>query len=113
MDDKEQFFLKTTLGAIVVGHWFIIVGNTLAFFLLPFFSPWYIALPVMSYIALLCFSKVLDCPITKLENKIRKRMNLPEIKGFMGHYMIKPYKKAALKRKRKPKDGFDSYGMYR
>ena len=115
-ENKRELALKTTLYFIIIGHWLVIIGNLLAFFLLPFLSPWYIALPIMSYIGLLTFSRVLDCPMTKLENTIRQQMNLPEIKGFIGHYMLKPLKRAQVKKRiarRHKRDGYDSYGMYR
>lgn len=113
MDEREKLILKALLAFIVTAHWVIIVGNTLAFFLLPFFAPWYVAMPVMSYIGLLTFSKVLDCPITKLENRIRKRIRMPEIKGFIGHYMIKPIKRAKIRKRLNKPEEYDSYGMYR
>lgn len=92
-------FLKVALVAVVIFHWLVIFGNVSAFFVLPFYSPWYIALPIMSYIGLLTFSRVLDCPITKLENIIRKRMGLPEITGFLKQYLFKPLKRAKIRRK--------------
>lgn len=114
--DIRKLVVHIALIAIVVGHALIIVGNITAFLILPLLAPWYIALPLMSYIGLLTFSKVLDCPMTKLENSMRRRMDLPEIKGFIGHYAIKPLKRTQIRRrkaKEKQTENFDSYGMYK
>ncbi len=83
--------LRTALGFIVILHCTLIFGNITAFAILPFFTSWYIALPLMSYIGLLTFSRVLDCPLTRFENKLRRSLEIPEIKGFIGHYLVKPY----------------------
>lgn len=82
---------KALLAFVVVMHWVLIFGNIIAFWILPFYTSWYIALPLMSYIGLLTFSRVLDCPMTKFENRIRKNLGMPEVKGFIGHYLIRPY----------------------
>lgn len=34
-----------------------------------------------------------DCPVTNYENKLRKRLGLKRIGGFIGHYFIKPFRK--------------------
>tara|TARA_Y100000034_G_scaffold35064_2_gene43031 strand:- start:16455 stop:16922 length:468 start_codon:yes stop_codon:yes gene_type:complete len=88
---KSQKFLRASLALVVVTHWALIFGNFASFVILPFYTSWYIALPLMSYIGLLTFSRVLDCPLTKFENKIRRSLGMSEVKGFIGHYLIKPY----------------------
>ena len=55
---------------------------------------------------LISFSRVLDCPMTRFENKMRVQLGKPTIKGFIGHYFLKPYvrrkvRKAREKRKTK------------
>ena len=84
-------YMKALLAFVVMSHWAVIVGNVVAFAILPFYASWYVALPLMSYIGLLTFSRVLDCPLTKLENKFRRSMGLTEVKGFVSYYAIKPY----------------------
>lgn len=98
---NSQHLKKALLYFVVVAHWAIIFGNVTAFCLLPFYASWYVALPVMSYIGLLTFSRVLDCPLTRLENRIRRDLNLPEVKGFIGHYLIKPYVRFKRSRRKK------------
>jgi hypothetical protein len=47
----------------------------------------------MSLVLILTFSRVLDCPLTNLENYHRQRLGMKRIGGFMGHYFIKPGRK--------------------
>jgi len=98
--ENSQKLMKFFLVATIVGHWAIIIGNLTAFFVLPFATKWYVALPIMSYIGLLTFSRVLDCPITKLENKIRVKLGMPTIKGFVSHYLVKPYKRRKVAKRK-------------
>jgi len=48
-----------------------------------------VSLPLLAWILYLGFSKVLDCPFTRLENYLRRKLNLPEIKTFLKHYYLK------------------------
>lgn len=92
---------------VVIIHWIIVFGNFSAFFILAFEGltpsqdpPWYIALPLCTFIALITFSRVIDCPLTRFENKIRSRLGKDTIGGFMKHYLIKPYARAKRKIKK-------------
>jgi hypothetical protein len=98
-------YLKALLAFVICSHWAIIIGNVTAFAILPFYASWYVALPLMSYIGLLTFSRVLDCPLTRFENKVRTKLGLVEVKGFISFYAIKPYArfKRSLKKKRQNK----------
>jgi hypothetical protein len=91
---------------IVLLHWALVFANLSSFFILAYQGltpsqnpPWYIAAPLCTFIVIVTFSKVLDCPLTRLENKIRKRLGKNKIGGFIKHYLIRPY----VKFKRKPK----------
>ena len=104
---------------VVLLHHAVVLGNFSAFFIVAFqgFTPWglswYVALPLCTFIVLVTFSKVLDCPMTRYENKLRKEVGKPEIKGFVKHYIIRPYarfkynlkkaKRARLERKNEGK----------
>ena len=95
---------------IVILHWVVAIGNLLAFFILlaQGFVPnwgvsWYEALPMCTFIAVITFSRVVDCPMTRAENKVRKKLGKEQIGGFIKHYLIKPY--ARRKHKRKIKKG--------
>ena len=88
---------RSLLITVVAIHIIVITGNTAALVLLPFWVPWYISFPLCSYIFWILQSSVVDCPLTKLENKLRKRLEMREIRGFVGEYAIRPYRK--LKKK--------------
>ena len=94
---------RAILCAIITFHSTMVWANACSFFLIPFLEPWYVAAPIMSLILLLSFSKVLDCPLTTLENHYRKKLGLKRIGGFVGHYIIKPWRRLwgkRVKRKR-------------
>jgi hypothetical protein len=96
---------------VVLLHHAVVIGNFSAFFILafqgftPYGFPWYVALPLCSFIVLVSFSKVLDCPMTRYENKLRREIGKQEIRGFMKHYIIRPYARFRynLKKKKKAK----------
>ena len=75
--------------AVVTAHLAIIVGNLVALFCLPFLTPWYIALPIETVLVNLMFSSV-PCPLTRLESKLRQQLGMPEIKHFVGYYIVWP-----------------------
>jgi len=98
---------KLALCCIVLFHASMVGANLLAFFLVPFLEPWFVAAPIMSLVLLLTFSKVLDCPLTNLENYHRKRLGMKRIGGFVGHYFLKPIRK---RHGRKKEEGCEKEG---
>jgi hypothetical protein len=90
---------KLTLGCLVLFHGFIVGGNIVSFFVVPFLEPFYVSIPIMSLVLLLVFSRVLDCPLTNWENRIRQRLGMKRIGGFTGHYLIKPWRRSWGKKK--------------
>lgn len=78
---------------LVVFHMVVVVGNGVAFLVVPFLAPWYIALPICSFIFLISFSKHITCPLTDWENNVRMKLGKKKIGGFVGHYLIKPIRK--------------------
>jgi len=84
---------RASLCFVVVFHAWFVVANFLSFFVVPLMEPWYIAAPIMSLVLLLTFSKVIDCPLTLLENYYRKRLGMKRIGGFVGHYFLKPLRR--------------------
>ena len=84
---------KMLLCVLVMFHGFIVGGNLIAFFVVPFLEPFYVSIPIMSLVLLLTFSKVLDCPLTRLENHLRRSLGMKRIGGFFGHYLLKPIRK--------------------
>lgn len=99
-------FKHLKLLIVVLLHWIVVIGNFSAFFILafqgltPFGYPWYICLPLCSFIILISFSRVLDCPMTRYENKLRVQLGRPTIKGFIGHYFLKPYVRRKIRKQR-------------
>lgn len=88
---------RILLASVVVVHLMVVFGNAMALFVLPFTQPWEVALPLCSFIFWISCNKGGMCPMTAIENKVRKQLDMPEIRGFVKHYIIKPVFK--LKRK--------------
>ena len=82
-------------------HWIFLILIGVSIPLVLICEPFYISLPICGWIMHLAFSRVLDCPWTRLENVYRSKCGKPEIKTFIGHNIVKPYRK---KRNRLPKD---------
>ena len=84
---------KTLFKFIVTVHILVCIGNVISFFVLPFIEPPWIVLPCCSLIFFLSFQKEVQCPLTRLENIYRRKLGLPTIKGFVGHYFVSPLRK--------------------
>ena len=90
---KHKIFWECSLFTIIVLHFALLLGNCISFFLLPFLAPWYIAMPVMSFIVTLAFNRS-PCPITLLEDYIRwNKLGKPKIKKFIKYYIVDPIRK--------------------
>lgn len=84
---------------IAAFHFLVILVNLLAAFylladLISFSQnvPWYVSLPIITLILSLIYNRNAVCLLTHIENKLRKKQGLPEIKGFVRHYIINPFK---------------------
>lgn len=77
---------------VVVTHVVLMFFMAAAFFVIPFYQPWYVALPLEVFIVRLVFSRSL-CPLTELENTIRQKLGYKRIGGFVGNYFVRPIKK--------------------
>lgn len=80
------------LYAVVGTHMTVVFINLIAFFILPFTYPIYVWIPLNSFILITIFSRQL-CPLTRLENYLRQKVDKPTIGGFIGHYVVRPIKK--------------------
>lgn len=79
-------FWRGMLWAIVLFHFLLLFANLVAFIILPFYEPWYVALPVDCFLyRLMTVSSI--CPLTIYENRIRKILGIREIHTFIGHYI--------------------------
>ena len=74
-------------------HWIYLVLCGISFFLVIILEPFWISVPICGWIMYLVFSRVLDCPWTRLENYYRRKVGKPEIKTFIRHNIIKRFKK--------------------
>lgn len=80
------------LYSLVAFHFLVIIMCVSALFTLPFVEPWYIAWPLCSLIVNLMFSPI-PCPLTRLEDSLRRKLGLREIRHFVGFYIVHPIKK--------------------
>jgi hypothetical protein len=83
---------------LVTIHIILVIAFFIAFFLLPFYTSWIIAVPLMTFIFFFSTTRV-DCQLTNLENYIRKRLGLKKIGGFVGTYILKPLKNLYKRKK--------------
>lgn len=87
----KPFWLKPILYLLIAAHAAVVIGIALSFFFLPFKTPWFIALPLMSFIFFFSTNRV-NCQCTELENNLRKKLEMKPISGFVGHYFLRPFK---------------------
>lgn len=72
------------LRIVVLIHLVVCLANVFAVVVLPLRTPWYISVPLLTYLGGLWFGQ---CPLTLAENKIRQSRGLPEIESFSRHYL--------------------------
>ena len=80
---------KLILFLIQATHWTYLVLCGISSFLVVILEPFWISVPIIGWIMYLAFSRVLDCPWTRLENYYRQKCGKPKIRTFIGHYIIK------------------------
>ncbi len=76
-------------------HWVYLILCGMSAFLVVLCEPFWVSVPIIGLILHLAFSRVLDCPWTRLENYYRSKCGYREIKTFIGHYIVKPYRNRA------------------
>ena len=89
---KIDYLKKGLLYSIILFHAFVIIVNIAAFFVLPFYYPLWVWMPVCSFILTVTFTREI-CPLTRVENYIRTSLGMSRIGGFIGHYFVKPVKR--------------------
>jgi len=87
-----NYFDKLLLFIIQLLHWVFLIMTGISVPLVLIHEPFWVSFPICAWIMHLTFSRVLDCPWTRLENYYRQKCGRPEIKTFIGHYIIKPWK---------------------
>jgi hypothetical protein len=88
--------LWAALVALVILHFALVVGLVGSFFVLPFTERWCVSVPLCVFVYFYSTSAV-KCLLTDLENYLRQRLGLARIRGFVGHYFIKPFRKQRAK----------------
>ena len=76
---------------LVFVHGCLVIGIIFSFFILPFMAPWYLALPLCTFIWFFSTSQF-NCKSTEAENHLRVRLGMKRIGGFVGHYFVRPLK---------------------
>jgi hypothetical protein len=83
-----RIYLAFIITSHHIGIWIITASVPLLFIN----EPIWVALPLSAWIMHLALNK-LDCPYTRLENYLRRKLGLQEITTFISHYYKKPYHK--------------------
>ena len=81
------------LRLLVIFHHLGILGFLVSAPMLIIKTPFWIWLPLNTWILHLIFSPVLVCPLTIWENRLRRKLSLEQIDTFFKHYYIRPYKR--------------------
>jgi hypothetical protein len=89
---KIDYLKKGLLYSVILFHAFVIMVNILAFFILPFYYPLWVWMPLNSFILTVTFTREI-CPLTRVENYIRTSLGMSRIGGFLGHYLVQPIKR--------------------
>ena len=86
----SKTFYRICLSIIIVSHHIGLLIITASVPLLFINEPIWVALPISTWIMHLALNR-LDCPYTRLENYLRRKLGLEEISTFISHYYKKPY----------------------
>lgn len=84
---------KLSLYLLVTIHHLSIIGFIITPPLLIIYEPFWVWLPLNTWILHLMFSPAMVCPVTIWENRLRRRLGMDKIDTFVKHYYIRPYKR--------------------
>lgn len=84
------------LYVVIIVHHIIVLGVALACLFNLLFAPWYTGVIGCVTTIMLLTSKS-ECPVTTLENNIRKSLDMKTIKAFIKHYYYQPIKRIVNK----------------
>jgi hypothetical protein len=85
-------WVHAALVVVVTVHMVLLFANLVAFFLLPFLAPWYVAVPLTTFLFFFVTTRQ-ECQVTTLENRLRQRLGKRRINGFVGHYFVRPIRR--------------------
>jgi hypothetical protein len=96
-EGRRSMIDRIVLVFVVVVHFILVILNVCSLFILPFsgLSLW-ITVPIETYLVNLLFTNT-PCTLTNLENRLRRRLGMKEIRGYVGHYLIKNYFRVKIK----------------
>jgi Ca2+/Na+ antiporter len=85
---KRKLLLATLVISVIL-HIAIVLAMIAAFFTLPFThtSSWNVVVPLMVFIVFTMFNNF-RCASTMLENNLRRKLGLRQIKTFVGFYLL-------------------------
>jgi hypothetical protein len=89
---SSRFGLMFSIRAVATIHFLIILANLFAMIVLPFTLPWYVSIPIVTLLINLMASPI-SCPLTKLEDRLRRKAGMPEIRHFIKHYIVDKIRK--------------------
>jgi polyferredoxin len=98
---NNKIFNLLLLYIVVVSHHAYIFFFILSIPFVIIYAPWYIWVPLISWFLNATMGQGWICPYTAVENKIRKKVGLPQIDAFVKHYYIKPYIRLKIKLKKR------------
>jgi hypothetical protein len=84
---KNHIAFGYFLRLIVAVHLIVVFTNFIALIILPFMTPWYVAIPLVTFLSNLVFNNW-NCALTQLENSVRIKIGKPKIRSFVRHYLI-------------------------
>ena len=76
---------------IVVIHYVIFVSLLASTILCWFDFPWYMCLLILTIVFRIGMSRE-ECPLTSIENLVRRKLNMPKSTGFLKDWIIRPIK---------------------
>jgi len=88
----KKTFYRIWLAFTIITHHIAVLIIPISIPLLFINEPIWVSLPIFTWIMHLTLNR-LDCPYTRLENYLRRKLELPEITTFISHYYKKPYHK--------------------
>jgi len=86
----SKTFYRIWLAFTITSHHLALWIMLLSVPLLFINEPIWVSLPLFTWIMHLGLNR-LDCPYTRLENYLRRKLELQEITTFISHYYKKPY----------------------
>jgi hypothetical protein len=83
--------LRFSLVLLITIHIIISILDVIAAGIILVVTPWWISLPLGTIAVNVYFQAIeTKCPLTVLENKIRRKMGLPEVDDFLKQYFYRP-----------------------